>query len=96
MSSIFIVVMPPPDERPDDLVGPDCVARRFGCSESSVRQGKCGTGGIQPVSRSPWRAIRAQVEDEHRKYVEGARKPQAEPKSRRIGLVRRRPRTQAA
>src|SRR5437588_12936422 len=68
--SIFILLIPlPPDERPDDLVGADYVARRFGCSERSVYRGACGTSGITPVSRDPWRAVRAQVEAEHQKLV---------------------------
>ena len=86
----FIVIPPAPDERPDDLVGADYVARRFGCSVSSVYAGKCGTAGITPVSRDPWRAVRAQVEAEHAKFVSAAA-PAAAPK-KRLSLVRRRPR----
>lgn len=85
----FIVVPPAPDERPDDLVGADYVARRFGCSVSSVYAGKCGTGGVTPVSRDPWRATRASVEAEHAKLVAPAMPAKDEPQ-RRISLVRRR------
>ena len=85
----FIVIPPAPDERPDDLVSADYVARRFGCSARSVYAGKCGTHGITPVSRDPWRAVRAQVEEEHAKLVAKASPAKAEPK-KRLSLVRRR------
>lgn len=84
----FIVIPPPPDERPDDLVGAEYVARRFGCSVSSVYAGKCGTQGITPVSRDPWRATRAQVEEAHAKFVAPS-KPAAEVPKKRLSLVRR-------
>ena len=88
MVFVQFVVIPPSDERPDDLVNADYVARRFGCSVSSVYAGKCGTGGITPVSRHPWRAMRAQVESEHAKLIAAAA-PAAAPQ-KRISLVRRR------
>ncbi len=91
----FVVLPPPPDERPDDLFAAAYVARRFGGAVGSFYKGKCGTGGITPVSRDPWRAVRAQVEEELRRLV-GAAKPAAEPKTRRISLVRRGPRKSAA
>jgi len=88
--SIFILLIPlPPDERPDDLVGADYVARRFGCSERSVYRGACGTSGITPVSRDPWRAVRAQVEAEHQKLVERVMPKKAEPCKKRVSLIRR-------
>lgn len=84
----FIVIPPPPDERPDDLVSADYVARRFGCSVSSVYAGKCGTGGITPVSRDPWRATRAQVEAAHAKFIAPS-EPSAAVAKKRLSLVRR-------
>jgi hypothetical protein len=88
MVFIQFLVIPQSDERPDDLVGAEYVARRFGCSVSSVYAGKCGTHGITPVSRDPWRATRAQVESEHAKFV-GQSLPPAEVKKKRLSLVRR-------
>ena len=84
----FIVIPPQSDERSDDLVGAEYVAKRFGCSVSSVYAGKCGTSGIKPVSRDPWRAVRAQVEAEHAKFVAPS-KPAAEVPKKRLSLVRR-------
>jgi hypothetical protein len=80
--------MPPSEELPDDLVPVDYVARRFACSISSVYAGKCGTGGITPVSRDPWRAVRSQVEEEHAKLVAAAMRVAAKPKPR-VSLTRR-------
>ena len=89
MIFLQFILVPPSDERPDDLVGADYVARRFGCSVSSVYAGKCGTHGITPVSRDPWRATRAQVEAAHAAFVAPAMPVKAEPR-KRISLVRRR------
>lgn len=86
---LIFVVIPPSEERPDDLVDASYVARRFGCSTSSVYAGKCGTGGIRPVSRDPWRALREQVAAEHARLVSGARGRQAEGLKKRMSLVRR-------
>ncbi|HEV2863065.1 MAG TPA: hypothetical protein VGX48_18765 [Pyrinomonadaceae bacterium] len=89
MVVIQLIVLPPaPEERPDDLVDASYVARRFGCSPRSVYAGRCGTGGITPVSRDPWRATRAQVEAEHAKLVSTATAARTEPK-KRLSLVRR-------
>lgn len=85
---IFIQLIVMPDERPDDLVPAEYVARRFACSVSSVYAGKCGTQGVRPVSRDPWRAVRAQVDAELAKL---ASPPDAAPK-KRPSLVRRRAR----
>jgi hypothetical protein len=82
----LIVIPPPPDERPDDLVSAEYVARRFGCSVSSVYAGKCGTGGIKPVTRDPWRALREHVEAERAKFVAGGKASEVKG---RISLVRR-------
>ena len=92
MIFIQLLVFPPPlDEGADDLVPASYVARRFGCSLSSVYEGRCGTGGIVPVSRDPWRALRAQVEEEHRKLIERVmpKKAEPEPRKKRVGLIRR-------
>lgn len=93
----FIVIPPAPEERSDDLVSAEYVARRFGCSTRSVYAGKCGTGGIAPVSRDPWRAVRAQVEEEHAKLVAKAlpESAAAKPEKKRLSLVRRRPKSAA-
>jgi hypothetical protein len=84
---LIFVVMQPPEERPDDLVDAKYVARRFACSTRSVYMGKCGTGGIVPVTRSPWWAARAQVEEERARLVATVVSP-AKPKTR-ISLIRR-------
>lgn len=91
MVFVQFIVIPQSDERPDDLVGAEYVARRFGCSVSSVYAGKCGTQGITPVSRDPWRAVRAQVEEEHAKFIAPAAGAVASP-TKRFSLVRRRKR----
>ena len=87
---LIFVVMQPPEERPDDLVSAKYVARRFGCSTRSVYACLCGTGGITPVSRSPRRAVREQVEQEHARLIERAVPRKAAPAKRRISLIRRR------
>jgi hypothetical protein len=91
MVIINFFVLHQPDERPDDLVDARYVARRFGCSISSVYAGKCGTGGIKPVSRDLWRAVRAQVEAEHMKLLAPAM-PVPAVTSKKVYLVRRRAR----
>lgn len=87
INQYFIIL--PSDERPDDLVAVEYVAKRFACSVSSVYAGKCGTGGIRPISRDPWRAVRAQVEEEHARLVARAMPETAAP-GKRLSLVRRR------
>lgn len=86
---LIFIVIPPSEERPDDLVGAEYVARRFGCSVSSVYAGKCGTQGVSTVSRDPWRAVRSQIEEEHAKFIAPARPSPAAPR-KRLSLVRRR------
>ena len=75
--SIFIIVMPPPpDERPDDLVDAHYVAARFGCSASSVRHRLCGTGAIPRVLNNPLRFRRADVDTELLRLIEASRPQQ--------------------
>lgn len=88
----LLVITPISEERDDDLVTASYVARRFGCSAKSVYRGACGTHGIRPVSRDPWRAVRAQVEEEHAKLVAPVTAKKPEAAKRRKGLIRRKPR----
>lgn len=88
---LIFVVMQPPEERPDDLVSAKYVARRFACSTGSVYAGLCGTGGIVPVSRDPWRAVRSQVDEELTKFIERETGRKAAPARKLRGLIRRRP-----
>jgi hypothetical protein len=94
MSVNVILIVPPqqPDERPDDLVKVDYVARRFGCSKRSVELGLCGTGSIRRAASSPLRFRRADVDEALLKL---SRPPQPVSK-RRMSLVRRKPRQERA
>lgn len=96
MSVFFInfIVPPQSEERPDDLVDASYVARRFGCSERSVYAGACGTGEIVPVTRSPWRAVRQQVEEIHRRLIDSA--AQKTPAQKAMRLLNRKGRGRKA
>lgn len=94
--SVFILLIPPvPDERPDDLVGADYVARRAGCTASSVRHRAAGTGEIPRVSDDPLRFRRGDVHDWLEKRINAAR-AKSEKKPGHISLVRRKPRQKKA
>ena len=88
----FIVIPQPPEEKPDDLVGPAYVARRFGCSIRGVQAGACGTDKIIWVTRKPLRATRAHVEEVHAKHISVVQSRDiaaAVGSKRRTSLVRR-------
>jgi hypothetical protein len=85
---LILIMPPPPDERPDDLVNAAYVAKRFGCSTRSVQLGLCDTGGIRRISSKPLRFRRGDVDDALLKLV---RPPEAEQSKRKLSLVRRKP-----
>ncbi len=67
----------PLEERPEDLVGVEFVARLFGCTESSARDGKAGTGDIPWIpGMRPKKCRRADVYAALRRKTEGATTPQ--------------------
>lgn len=95
--SVFIFLIAPPDEHPDDLVDARYVARRAGCSASSVRHRAAGTGEIPRVSDDPLRFRRGDVDDWLARKIEASRERQRKKPPVRISLVRRKgPRKQSA
>lgn len=58
---------------PHSIVGKDYVAKLFGCSESAVMRGRCGTGGLKPVRLKPLGYLKMQVDKYHRDYTRSAR-----------------------
>lgn len=87
--SIFILLIQPSDERPDDLVDAHYVAARFGCSPRTVRAGGANTGGIPRVSRDPLRFRRADVDQELQRRIEASRPKKAQANSKPIRLIDR-------
>ncbi len=91
MSIFLFMLPPPPDERPDDLVGVRYVAARFGCGVSSVYARKGGTENLRPVTTSPMRFRRGDVDEEVRRLIEDAR-----PKKKSFRLLTRSRRSNVA
>jgi hypothetical protein len=60
---LIFVVMQPPDERPDDIVGVEYFARRSGLSATTIRQGKVGTRGVPRARRRPLGWLRRDVDE---------------------------------
>lgn len=46
-------IMPPSDERDDDIVGVEYFASRSGLSEKTIRNGKAGTRRVPKARRRP-------------------------------------------
>ncbi len=80
---------------PDTIVGKDYVANKFGCSESAVLRGRCGTAGLKPVRHKPLGYLKSQVDAFHREYTRPARElaveevAAAEKRSRRRSIITR-------
>jgi hypothetical protein len=59
---LIFIVMQPPDERPDDIVGVDYFALRSGLSEKTIRNGKAGTRRVPKARRRPLGWLRKDVD----------------------------------
>ncbi len=80
---------------PNSIVGKDYVAQLFGCSETAVLRGRCGTQGLKPVRFKPLGYLKSQVDRWHREYTKSARDiaseaiREARPEKRRKSVITR-------
>jgi hypothetical protein len=93
MSVNVFLFIPVPEEKPDDLVGVNYVAARFGCSESAVYARKSGTDKLTIITESPRRYRREDVDSAVLQLIELKKsKSQSENSSSRKKLLKRKAR----
>jgi hypothetical protein len=88
--SVFIFLMLPSTDRPEDIVDAEYIARRTGLSKATVLSGGGGVKDIPRARRKPAGWFRGDVDDWLKRLYEAGRAQKM--KQPRPRLVRRKPR----